>query len=141
MEYHCEQFQPENQKPIKKLLKNRCVKIHSFCWTHDWKIVVNKNLLPRTDGPVPKNLLECIIFCKIWCYDEFRALALAFLSSCKKDVWPQVEGFRVVETRCFGLLAHPTPAGRSSPKKTSHGKQYQSHGTISPTGLSSIQEK
>ena len=90
-----------SSRKTKNLYFNRYVKIHSFCWTHDWKIVVNKNLCVGL-GPVPK--FVGIHFCGIWFYDEFRASA--FLSSCKK-MYEQVEGFRVV-SRCFGQSAfHP----------------------------------
>ena len=60
---------------------------------------------------------------------------LFFLSICE-EMHEQVDGFWVV-SRCFGQSAsHP---GWTTQKKIS--RYRASRGTISPTGLSSIQEK
>lgn len=74
-----------------------------------------KNFCLGLGGLYLKKLLECIFV--LW----WISMNFGFFVQLQKDVF-RASGFRVVENRCFGLLAHPTPAGRIRPKqKTSHG--------------------
>ena len=124
-----------SSRKTKNLYFNRYVKIHSFCWTHDWKIVVNKNLCLWL-GPVPKFVgMHFLWNLVLW----WRNQASAFLSSYKKDVVSKLRVFGWWFCRCFGQSAiSPRLDVRAQKHLT---VAYQSHGTISPTGLSSIQEK